>query len=158
MIIIILSLYIILQLVLPTNLFLFNIRPDLLLVLTLFMGLFNLRGGLLFSASFGLIKDIFSLGPFGLNIFSFSLWVIVARALSRQIYRDNKFIYLLLVVAATWGNYLIYLLVNNFLSKNSLTFSGYFFVTILLETIYNSLFAYLFFESFKKCALNYSLS
>lgn len=148
--------YIILQAVLPSNLFLFNIRPDFLLILVTFIGLFNFRKGIPVAIILGLIKDVLSIGPFGLNVFCFVLWLAISHQLSRQIYRDNKFIYLFLVGLATLGNYAIYFFLTNFLTKGNLPAAGFLFSTIFFEAIYNSLFAYLFFNVFKKCALNYS--
>ncbi|MDP1853561.1 MAG: rod shape-determining protein MreD [Candidatus Omnitrophota bacterium] len=149
--------YIVLQAVLPEGFFLLNVRPDLLLVLVVFIGLFNIKRGVLIAIAFGAVKDIFSLGPFGLNIFCFSLWASIFRQLSRQIYKDNKIIYLALVVVATWGNYLVYFLANSFFAKSSLASTGFLFATVFIETIYNFLSAYMLFGIFKKCALNYSL-
>lgn len=141
--------YFILQLSLPADLFLFDVRPDLLLILVVFLGLFNFRRGLLLAFISGLFKDITSAGLFGLNILCFSLWVVAAGRLSKQIYKDNKFIFLLLVIIATCGNYAIYLFSNSVFTKGSFPGIRFLLVTILLEAGYNSLCAYLLFDVFK---------
>lgn len=152
MIILYFFLYIILQAVLPQGLFLFHIRADFLLILAIFVGLFNLRNWLLLAVLLGFIKDIFSLSPFGLNISCFGLWAFVSYELSRQIYRDNRAVYLLLAACATLTNYAVYF----FIRGNTLA-GGPIYLIAFIEAAYNSLFAYLFFKPFKKCASDYSL-
>lgn len=119
-------------------------------MLVVFMGLFNLRRGMLLVFICGLFKDITSQGTFGLNIFCFSLWFIAISQLSRHIYKDSKFIYMLLIIIATLGNYAIYLLINSLFVMGNLADTKFLLITILVETGYNALFSYFIFDVFKK--------
>lgn len=119
------------------------------------MGLFGARYGALFSFILGLIKDIFSAGPLGINIFCFGLWFIVALALSKYLYKDNRPLYVLLIACATLGNYLIYVLIANVFMRADTAPLAYLSMAMFSELIYNSLCAYLLFGVFRPLLKRY---
>ncbi|MFQ5681403.1 MAG: rod shape-determining protein MreD [Candidatus Omnitrophota bacterium] len=139
MVILFLVSYFLLHYCLPPEWFLFGVRPDLLLLLVIFWGLFDLRRGVILALAAGLFKDASSGGIFGLNTFCFCLWFILARRTGAQIYKDNKFVYLALVISATAGNYLLFLSFNGLLRRAALPPLPSLFLILLIEAIYNSL-------------------
>ncbi len=152
-----LLLYFVLSISLPAELFLFNIRPDLLLILIIFTALFNLKRCIYIVFFAGLFKDIASGSFFGLNIFCFALWVLIVSQVSRNFYKDNKYIFSAVVAVATIANYLIYIILNSVFGKTGLGEARFLFMTILVEVMYNVLFSYFLFDVFKRVVKRYRI-
>jgi len=156
-----LLLYFILCVSLPSELFLFNIRPDLLLILVIFTALFNLKKYIYIVFFAGLFKDIASGGFFGLNIFCFALWALIVSQISRHFYKDNKYIFSAVVAVATFANYITYIILNSFFVEvglfGALLEVRFLFMTILVEAMYNVLFSYFLFDVFKKAVKRYRI-
>jgi len=69
---------------------LFGAVPDLVFALVLFFGLFGERRVAVEAALFaGLMKDIFSSGPFGFNIITLVLVVLIASKIAPHFYRET---------------------------------------------------------------------
>ncbi len=152
-----LLLYFVLCISLPSELFLFNIRPDLLLILVIFTALFNLKRCIYIVFFAGLFKDIASGSFFGLNIFCFALWALIVSQISKHFYRDNKYIFSAVVAVATIANYITYIILNSVFVKAGLPWLRFLFMTILVEAMYNVLFSYFLFDVFKKAVKRYRI-
>lgn len=72
---------------------LFGVKPDMLLCCVILAGVFfNRQWAFIFSLSAGLIKDIFGLETFGLNLFLFYGWIYLIVSLSRKISIDDSLV------------------------------------------------------------------
>ncbi|PIQ89031.1 MAG: rod shape-determining protein MreD [Candidatus Omnitrophica bacterium CG11_big_fil_rev_8_21_14_0_20_42_13] len=152
MIILYILLCLVFGIVLPPNLFLFNVRPDIFLILVVFAGLFGLKKALFIAFLCGMLKDAVSSAPFGANIFYFTLWVLISDRINKHLYKDNRVLYLLIVVLATIGDFLLHILLNSLMIKGNFAAGRFLFLTLFVEVIYNILFAYILFDVFKKAA------
>lgn len=71
----------------------FNVKPDTILAaLIFFVPFFNLGWVVTFAFLGGIFRDIFSLLPFGFNIFICVIWVILAKQISRRLPVENNLI------------------------------------------------------------------
>ncbi|MDD5568112.1 MAG: rod shape-determining protein MreD [Candidatus Omnitrophica bacterium] len=86
------------QLVFLRHLTIFGACPDFLLIVVVIAGLFlKMRWAVIFGASVGMFKDIFSLSSFGLNILLFSCWSFMVVKISRKVSIEDNMIAVLLV-------------------------------------------------------------
>ncbi len=70
-----------------------NTGPDAVLAaLVLFVLFFDLRWLVVFAFFGGVLRDIFSVLPFGFNVVFFVLWIILANQISRRLSVENNFI------------------------------------------------------------------
>ncbi|MGD0336765.1 MAG: rod shape-determining protein MreD [Candidatus Omnitrophota bacterium] len=71
----------------------FNVKPDLLLIVAV-SGVFSMqeRQALFFCLFCGLFKDIFASGILGINTVLFCVWGLVISRLSRQLTIDNNYV------------------------------------------------------------------
>jgi rod shape-determining protein MreD len=117
----------------------FNIRPDLILICAVIAALFyRPRWALSLSVFAGLLKDIFSVAPFGMNAVLFFLWSFLIIKLSRVISLDNSYVRLVLIfivaISDSIASMLILLLSGNFISW------GVFFRIAVVGSLYTTLF------------------
>ena len=72
----------------------FNVKPDLLLILVVMAGAsFDLRTSIGLAFLAGLCRDIAGVGSFGLYTFLFSIWGFLVHRLSRQASFDNPLVF-----------------------------------------------------------------
>ena len=92
--------------VLP-SIWLYSVKPDLLLVLAILISLnYNFTNLIVFVLLCGISKDIFSLSLPGFNAFAFSLEAGIVFFIFRRIYKEIPWLELILVASATMLNYL----------------------------------------------------
>jgi len=141
--------------------FLFNLvgrvfMPNLLLLIIIFFVLFwGVRYGLLAAVWGGLLKDSFSIGTFGIYIFSFVFCAYMATILSKYIYRKGSEISrFLLVLAIAFVNVFVhYILRMMFSHVNFSQAIQFILVPEILTTLLVSIFI---FEFLRKCVLKSS--
>jgi len=79
-----------LELVTLNKLRFFGVRPELLLIFTIFFGFhFGIARGLEIGLVCGLLKDTFGMANLGINIFSFLLVGLLAGFLKNKIFKEN---------------------------------------------------------------------
>lgn len=117
---------------------LFNVKPDLLLIIVVLSSLyfnFDLRCALFLAVFSGILKDALSLNSPGLNILLFPLWSFLLVKLSRKISLDNDFILMpLLFVIIVFNDVIIRLLF--FSLRQQFIPKGIFLRTLFLESFY----------------------
>ena len=70
----------------------FGVRPELLLIATLFFGLyFGPAGGIEAGIASGILKDVFTIGAFGINTFSFFLIGFLSGYFKGKLVKENFF-------------------------------------------------------------------
>lgn len=113
---IILSILLFLELTILDRIRLFGVRPDLLLIATVFFGFhFGVMRGLEIGLASGILKGIFSINDFGLSAFSFLFIGCLAGYFSEKLTRDNFLIQSLLTLLCTFvvsSIHLLYLSVD----------------------------------------------
>jgi len=92
-------------------------RPDLLLVITVFVALrFSFEAGTPLAWSLGLLKDVFSGVYLGMNAFSFLITFLLIKSVAGRLYAESGFLFVVTVVAASFVsvgcNFLLLLLFN----------------------------------------------
>lgn len=90
-------------------------RPDLLLVITVFVALRgSFQSGTPLAWVMGLFKDVFSGVYLGLNAFTFLIIFLVIKSVADRLYAESGFLFVVTVVAATLvcitGNFLLLLM------------------------------------------------
>lgn len=90
-------------------------RPDLLLVITVFVALRgSFQSGTPLAWTLGLFKDVFSGLYLGLNAFTFLIIFLVIKSVSDRLYAESSFLFVVTVMAATFvcitGNFLLLLM------------------------------------------------
>lgn len=71
----------------------FGIQPDLLFLIVFIASVkFNFGWAVVFALLGGVLKDAFSIYPFGINTALFCLWTLAVKELSRRISLDNRLI------------------------------------------------------------------
>lgn len=116
----------------------FGVKPDLLLAIVVIAGLFlETRWAVVFGASVGVFKDIFSLGPFGLQVILFSLWGFLVVKISRKISIEDNIAVIPLILIIT--------LLQNIFMGLALIYSGspapvgIFFRIVIIGSLYTAL-------------------
>lgn len=119
---------------------LFNVKPDLLLIGVVITSLyfnFNLKWALLLAVFSGILKDVLSLNPFGLNTLLFTLGSFLMVKLSRKISLDNDFIRALLLFMLILFNDVI-IRSTYFSLRQQFIPLGIFLRTLFLECLYSA--------------------
>lgn len=129
---------------------LFGVKPDLLFLVTLtagFLFYFELKWVLSLGIFAGILKDILSPNPFGINTLLFPLWNFVTIKLSKKVSIENNFlrsIYIFIIVALNdIVTRLIYVCLGNFIPI------GVFLRITFLGSLYTALISPLVFEAIK---------
>lgn len=137
------------QITVLDNLRVFQVKPDLLLVIAVFASLnFRFKHAVIFSVIAGLIKDIFAIQTFGINILLFALFNFIIWRLSKQIEMEDDYIRMSLVFICA--------LAQNIVLGTTLLYSGLFippgiFIrNCFLGSIYTLAAAPLLFMLFRK--------
>ena len=121
---------------------LFGVKPDILLCCVILASVFfNRKWAFVFSLSAGLIKDIFSLEIFGLNLFLFYGWNCLIVTLSKRISIDDSLVLSVFGFAVVFFNDIIIRFV--YLSSGRDIPLGVFFRITLIESVYTSLVLFL---------------
>jgi len=133
-----------------------RIQPNFLLVAVIFLSFyadFKINVAIAFLAGF--LKDSFTAGIFGANIFSFLICAIILDQYKRYIYREDLYLKVILVFVITLVNGLLNLVIV--ISSISIPFWGSFLFIVLPESFYTTLVAPALFWIMRKCALKYSI-
>ena len=129
----------ILQLTLLDSLKLFNIKPDLLLIITVIAALsFDLKWAVIFGVFAGLLKDIVSVQAVGINFLLFSLWSFLVIKLSRKILIENNLMRAALIFLVVLANAILSRAILVFFGNYEMP-PGMFLRVAVLESIYASL-------------------
>jgi len=116
----------------------FGVKPDLLLLTVVIAGLFwETRAAVIFGIAIGILKDIFSLNTFGLDILLFGLWAFLTVKISRKVsIEDNLTRGLLVFIIALMQNIAVGL--SGGLSGSFVPF-GIFLRLVFLSALYTAL-------------------
>lgn len=126
----------------------FNVKPNLLLIIVLVASLcFELRWALFFSILAGASKDIFCANLIGVNTLMFTLLSFLIYKLSREITLDSNLVSIVLILFIVLVNDIIIRLVFVYLGKYIPL--GIFLRTTFLEALYTMLIAPLVFKIIK---------
>lgn len=120
---------------------LFGVKPDILLCCVILAGVFfNQKWSFIFCLSAGLMKDIFSLETFGMNLFLFYGWNCLIIALSKKVSIDDD------LALSVFGFIVVFL--NDvgirfiYLSLGRDVPIGVFFRITFIESVYTALVLY----------------
>ena len=101
------------ELIIFQNFRFFNVKPDLLLIAVLFFGFnFGTMRGLEAGALAGILKDMFSIGCFGVNMFTYVFIGLISGLLKNKLAKENflsEFFLAISAVYITSGIYFLYL-------------------------------------------------
>lgn len=123
----------------------FNVKPDLLLIGAVITGLyFDLSWALVLAAFCGILKDIFAINTFGINILLFPLWSIFIVKLVKKMRLDNNFVCTALVFIVSIFNSIVTRLI--FLWLGRFIPLGIFLRITFLEALYTALVSLLVFK------------
>lgn len=131
------GLLLILQITIFNDFKVFGIKPDLLLILTIF---FSLYGGAIFGLSAGIsagfLKDVFSVSSLGINTFSFAIIGISFAVFKNRLFRESIFTQFILIITSC----LLMAIVYNLASSSGLDYPAPIFLkTCFLISIYTSI-------------------
>lgn len=142
-----LFIFILLVLILQVTFFrkikIYNAQPDLLLITTIYFGLFHgFNLGLLVGLGCGFLEDIFSINFFGVNTFLFALTGLIMAFLSSRLYKYK-------ILTQVWLTLVSCLLMGLFFNLITKTFTGHYFnlfwfLMMLPGSFYTALVAPLF--------------
>ncbi len=125
----------------------YNLKIELLLMLIVFLSLFSIKKQIYICAFFcGMLKDIFSILPFGINILIFMLIAFFIQRIPKNFFREEKLTFAALVFVGTFFSGLISLSLTG---PYSLNFFKKFINVILSTTFISTLVSPLFFSFFK---------
>ncbi len=100
----------------------FSVKPDLSLIAVVFASLyFDLKWALILSIFVGLLKDTFSLNPFGIYTPLFALYSLLIARLSRKISLENNLILMVLVFIIVIFNNLLHSSISCIYSSTAVT-------------------------------------
>ena len=78
------------ELILFDKLRIYGVRPEILLIVTIFFGFhFGIARGIEIGALSGILKDVFSITTFGVNVFSFLLIGFLSGYLKDKLFKEN---------------------------------------------------------------------
>jgi len=127
----------------------FNVKPDLILVLLVLVSIyFDFKKALVLSIFLGFLKDLFGVDKIALNIPLFVLWSYLVFKLSRKIIVEKNFIKALFVFLINFLHNIMRYFIISFLIKDQIPI--FIFLRILiLESFYTTLVSPLLFMGFK---------
>lgn len=139
----------IIQVTLLDSFKIFGVKPDLLLIIVIFAGLFfNLKWAFALGIFAGILKDSLSASSFGINTLLFPLWIFLIIKLSKKIPLDNNLICVMLVfVIGIFHNTITRIIF--FALGNSLAPLGIFLRMAFLEILYTAAILPLMFKFIK---------
>lgn len=131
-----------------SHLRIFNVNPNLLLIIIVAASLcFELRWALFFSILAGALKDIFCANAIGINVLIFALLSLLVIKLSREIPIDNNLTFAALIFIAVFLSDIIIRLAYVYLGKYIPL--GIFLRIAFLESLYTMLISPLVFKIIK---------
>lgn len=118
-----------------------GVKPDILLIVVIFFGLFLGNGaGLESGFAAGLFKDLFALDFFGINAFVFALTGFLAGSLGARFSRESKRTQILLVIFLTAFSMTLHFIIVSIFSKwVYLNFGEYIAGSIMPTCIYTAI-------------------
>lgn len=115
---------------------LFDVKPDLLLIVVVISSIyFDLKWALLLAVFSGILKDCLLFNSFGLNTLLFSLWSFLIVKLSRKLSLDNDFLRALLLFIIIVFNDVI--ISSIYFSQGQFIPLGIFLRRLFLECLYS---------------------
>ena len=125
----------------------FNVMPDLALLLVIFFGLFfGLGVGLEIGFVAGLLKDILSTDIFGINTLTLAITGLTIGALSAKFFKESRTTQAILVFAFALFSMLIHYLIFLFLSDITyINLSEYLSALIIPSSLYTSFISLIIF-------------
>ncbi len=95
------------ELILFDKLRIYGMRPEILLIATVFFGFhFGIARGMEIGALSGILKDVFSITTFGVNVFLFLLIGFLSGYLKDKLFKENfvtQFLFSCFSVYIVWG-------------------------------------------------------
>ncbi len=95
------------ELILFDKLRIYGMRPEILLIATVFFGFhFGIARGMEIGALSGILKDVFSITTFGVNVFLFLLIGFLSGYLKDKLFKENfvtQFLFSCFSVYVVWG-------------------------------------------------------
>ena len=149
--------FLVLEIAVFNHLQFFSIRPNLILFLvTIFSFYFNFDKlkVVLFCLFCGLLKDFFSLTPFGTHALMFMCLGIILSYVSRRFLRYNWIFIIPLFIIATFGQGVIYVLINKVFFSRDLSLFVIFWRMLILEMMYGLFLFFVFFKVIKRCVID----
>lgn len=151
-------LLLLLGLLYPSSLLLFSVKPDLALILIIFLSLYSRSQRTFFWAVFlGGLKDFLSVDLFGINILSFSLISIILGTLeARFFFREKTSTVFVFALSVSLAN----IIIVNFLHSLFATAQYSFFILLrilILQSISTAIWSIPIIYLLKKCALEFSI-
>lgn len=123
----------------------FNVKPDLLLISAVTASLFFESRWAIFCSIFaGMLKDVFSVNAFGINVLLFFAWSFLVIKLSRKITIDNNYVRFALILTIVILNNIIVRLI--FLFSDNFIPWGIFLRIIFIESLYTAFILPLIFK------------
>ena len=127
----------------------YGVRPGLLLVAVLFFGFnFGVLRGVEVGLLAGVLKDLFSVGEFGINILLFLSVGCIAGFLKKKLFKENLITQSILAAVVVWICSLFYFLYLVKISNVSLDFP--FWKPGLYKALYTAIIAPFLFLTLKK--------
>ena len=128
-----------------------GIRPDLLLIITLFAAFkYGSMEGQITGFISGFAMDIFSSQLFGVNAFTKTIIGFAAGHFQKRIYSENAPTILLFIFISSFFNGLIFAIMNIIFRPNAIDFWNYIVSVLLIEMVYNCIVGFIFFIIFEK--------
>ncbi|MFC1704143.1 rod shape-determining protein MreD [Candidatus Omnitrophota bacterium] len=139
----------------PDTLTIFNLKPDFFIIILIFSSIYLAKNqSKVIILAGGLLKDVFTYGPFGMHIISFVVCGYVALRLKSYFYRERFLEQALFVFLISMVNVISVCILRAFFFQPHLIFS--IFLKGIVESIFTSLIAPLMLTSIKKCVPRYS--
>ena len=143
-----------LQVTLVDSFKIFNVKPDLLLMIALLTSfVFDFKEALVLSVFAGLLKDVLGPGIFGMNALLFALWTFLIERVDRQVPIDHDAIRVILVFTITLLHHTLRGLFSLWAGRQIRP--GIFLRIIFLEAIYTTLIFPWVFKGVQWCFMIY---
>ncbi len=134
------------------------LKPNLLILLVIFVDLhLGSRWGIYTAILAGLLRDCFTIGIFGANIFSFVVCVYVTTLVRRKLLFDVEFGFLRILMALLMSILnvsVVYIALSLFTAIDFWQMIGF---VMLPEVLTTTLIASFVFKELKKCVLKFSV-
>ncbi|KPK97985.1 MAG: hypothetical protein AMJ95_06285 [Omnitrophica WOR_2 bacterium SM23_72] len=128
----------VLQVTLIESFKIFNIKPDLLLMIAVIASfVFDFKEALVLSVFAGVLKDILGTDVFGMHTLLFPLWTFLIERLNRQFPIDHDLIRLTIIFIITFLHHMLRGLILVWLGQQIR--SGIFLRILLVESLYTTL-------------------
>ena len=127
----------VLQVTLIDSFKIFNVKPDLLLIIAIIASFFfDFKEALVLSVFAGVLKDILGTDVFGMHTLLFPLWIFLIERLNRQVPIDQDLIRLILIFVITFLHHMLRGLILVWLGQQIR--SGIFLRILFVESIYTT--------------------